>query len=64
MITFLENKGYFVNHIKGSHFVLYKPNIGRVVVPRRKELPIGTILAILREINSTKEELLCWLINY
>ncbi|MDD3083403.1 MAG: hypothetical protein PHP82_00065 [Candidatus ainarchaeum sp.] len=29
MMKFLETKEYFVHHIKGSHFVLYKQGIGR-----------------------------------
>jgi predicted RNA binding protein YcfA (HicA-like mRNA interferase family) len=64
MIKFLESKGYFMHHIKGSHFVLYKQGVGRVVVPKRKELPIGTTTAILREVNSNRGEFFNWFKDY
>jgi len=56
MIKFLESKGFFVHHSKGSHFVLIKPGVARVVVPFRTELPVGTTLAILRETGILREE--------
>jgi predicted RNA binding protein YcfA (HicA-like mRNA interferase family) len=56
LIKFLKTRGYEIHHTKGSHFVLIKPNISRVVVPFRNELAIGTILAILRESKISKEE--------
>jgi len=56
MIKFLESHGFMVHHSRGSHFVLIKPNIARVVVPFREELAIGTTLAILREANISREE--------
>lgn len=58
LINFLKTKGYCLHHSKGSHFVLIKPNISRIVVPFRNELPVGTTLAILREANVSKEEYL------
>ncbi|HPM85752.1 MAG: type II toxin-antitoxin system HicA family toxin [Candidatus ainarchaeum sp.] len=58
LINFLKTKGYCLHHSKGSHFVLINPNISRIVVPFRNELPIGTILAILRESKISKEEYL------
>ena len=58
MIKFLETKGFCIYHTKGSHFVLVKPGICRIVVPLRKELPIGTTLAILREAGIAREEYL------
>jgi len=58
MILFLGTKGIFLHHKKGSHNVLIKAGCFRIVVPQRKELPIGTTLAILRESNITKGEFL------
>jgi predicted RNA binding protein YcfA (HicA-like mRNA interferase family) len=60
IINFLKTKGYFVHHTKGSHFVLIKSYISRIAVPLRNELPIGTILAILRESKISKEEYLAF----
>ena len=58
MIKFLNTKGYNVHHSRGSHFVLIKINVSRLVVPLRNNLPIGTILAILRESKISREEYL------
>jgi len=46
---------------KGSHVALYKVDekTGRkllVIVPRKKEIPKGTLLSILKQANLTKEE--------
>jgi predicted RNA binding protein YcfA (HicA-like mRNA interferase family) len=56
MILFLKTKEIYLHHIKGSHNVLIKEGCLRVVVPERKELPIGTTLAILRESKISKKE--------
>jgi len=56
MISFLETNGIYFHHKKGGHNVLIKKGYLRVVVPDRKEIPIGTILAILRETNLSREE--------
>jgi len=58
LIKILSKKGYFVHHKKGSHFVLYKIGFGRIVVPERKELAIGTLKAILKEANISRGEYL------
>lgn len=58
MITFLESKGFINHHSKGSHFVLIKQGICRVVVLFRKQLPVGTTLAILREAGLSREDYL------
>ncbi len=47
---------------KGSHIALYKKNKeGRkllVIIPKRKEIPKGTLLSILQQVDIAKEELL------
>lgn len=46
---------------KGSHHAYYKDDGGRVrlvIVPERKEIPKGTLLAILEQAGISKEELL------
>jgi predicted RNA binding protein YcfA (HicA-like mRNA interferase family) len=48
---------------KGSHRALYKVT-GRkrlVIVPKRRELPRGTLAAILEQAGLTLEEFLKWL---
>ncbi len=50
---------------KGSHRALYKVDeTGRtrlVIVPKRRELPRGTLAAILEQAGLTLEEFLEWL---
>lgn len=46
---------------KGSHVALYKVDEKTgskllVIVPRKKEIPKGTLLSILKQANLTKEE--------
>jgi len=46
---------------KGSHIALYKVDeeTGHkllVIVPKRKEIPRGTLLSIIKQANLTKEE--------
>ena len=56
LVSFLETKGFILNHIKGDHLVLIKEGVARIVVPRRNPLPKGTLRAILREANISREE--------
>jgi predicted RNA binding protein YcfA (HicA-like mRNA interferase family) len=55
----LVKKGYVLDRVKGSHHVYYHPATKkRVVVPLRKEeLPIGTLMEILRQAGIDKDEL-------
>jgi predicted RNA binding protein YcfA (HicA-like mRNA interferase family) len=50
-----------VDHVKGSHVVLYHPESKkRTTVPKhsnKKDLSEGTLLAILRQTGFTKKEL-------
>ena len=61
LIQFLNNYGFELHHIKGSHNVLIKENCVWVVVPERKEIAIGTLNAILRETGISRNELELWL---
>ena len=60
LIKFLEAHGFLLDHTTGSHFVFYKPMTRRrAVVPRHKrDLPVGTILAILRETGFTRDDII------
>ncbi len=57
-IKALEKIGFKENHQKGSHIVLRKTTFpfARIVVPKRKELPKGTLRAIIRQAGLNKEE--------
>ncbi len=59
LIKILEQKGFLLDRIKGSHYIYYHPGTNRrVVVPmHKKELPKGTLLEILKQAGITKEEL-------
>jgi predicted RNA binding protein YcfA (HicA-like mRNA interferase family) len=46
---------------KGSHLAFYKEEANRkllVIVPKRKELPKGTLMAIIEQAGLTREEFL------
>ena len=58
MIAFLESNDFSLHHSKGSHFVMIKQGIARVVIPFRNELAIGTTLAILKEAGIEREKYL------
>jgi len=57
-IKALEKIGFEIDHQKGSHIVLKKTSspFTRVVIPKRKELPKGTLRAIIRQIGLNKKE--------
>lgn len=59
IIKILSDKGYILDRIKGSHHIYYNPfSKRRVVVPlHNKDLPIGTMLEILKQAGISREEL-------
>jgi predicted RNA binding protein YcfA (HicA-like mRNA interferase family) len=58
LCTILSRKGYVFDHQKGSHKVLRQREFPyrRLTVPNRKEIPKGTLRAILRQAGLTIEE--------
>ena len=60
IIKLLEKKGFVLDRTKGSHRIYLHPETRqRVVIPfHRKDTPIGTMLAILRQAGIDKEELI------
>ena len=55
----LERGGFYVHHVKGSHYSLRHPERPqlRVVVPaHRKDLAPGTIRSIIKQCQLTEEE--------
>ncbi len=63
VIRFFEAEGFAIDHVTGSHHVLYHPTSRkRAVIPMHmKDLPKGTLLAILRQSGYTKGDLADWL---
>lgn len=59
IIKIITNKGYILDRAKGSHQIYYHTQTKRrVVVPfHKKDLPIGTMLEILRQAGINKKEL-------
>lgn len=63
VIRFLEQNGFVLDHISGSHFIFYHPlTRRRAVVPsHNRDLPKGTLVSLLREAGFTREELIDFL---
>jgi predicted RNA binding protein YcfA (HicA-like mRNA interferase family) len=60
LIRALERAGFFVHHVKGSHYYLKHPNRPalRVSVPfHSRDVKRGTLRAILRQAGLTVEQL-------
>lgn len=59
IIAILKRHGFLLDHTTGSHFVFYHPETKRrAVVPyHTKDLPKGTLHAILREAGISKDQL-------
>ena len=63
VIRFLERNGFELDHVSGSHFIFYHPvSRRRAVVPRHnRDMPKGTLVALLREAGFTRDELMRFL---
>jgi len=57
IITLLKKNGFQLDHTTGSHFIFYHPQKKlRVTVPyHSKDLPKGTLIAILKQAGISKE---------
>lgn len=60
VIKFLIANGFILDHVSGSHYIFYHPlSKRRAVVPRHnRDIPKGTLLALLKEAGFTKEDFL------
>ncbi len=60
LVKFFQANGFIIDHQTGSYLVMYQPYLKkRAVIPHpRKDLPIGTVLAILKEAGFSKKDLL------
>jgi len=59
VIKILEERGFVLDRVKGSHHIYYNPDTKqRAVVPmHRQDLPIGTLLSILKQAGVDTNEL-------
>ncbi len=59
IIKILEQNGFILDRVKGSHHIFYHPKTKRrVVVPlHKKDLPKGTLLEILKQAGISKDTL-------
>ncbi len=60
LIKSFEKLGYIIDRQKGSHVILYQPlTKRRLTIPlHTKDVPNGTLLAIIKQAGLTKEEFL------
>jgi len=63
LVRFLEQNGFVLDHVSGSHFIYYHfASKRRAVVPRHsRDIPKGTLLSLLREAGFSRVELLAFL---
>ncbi|OIP53598.1 hypothetical protein AUK10_02225 [Candidatus Gracilibacteria bacterium CG2_30_37_12] len=59
IIAFLKRMGWIEDHITGSHVIMYQSTSKkRTTVPlHKKDIPVGTLMAILKQTGLTKEDL-------
>ena len=60
IVRFLEQQGFVLDHVSGSHFIYYHAaSKRRAVVPRHaRDIPKGTLLSLLREAGFSRTEFL------
>jgi len=55
IISALERTGFTVDRVTGSHYILVKDKL-RTVVPFHKSVKVGTLKAILNQIEMSLED--------
>jgi predicted RNA binding protein YcfA (HicA-like mRNA interferase family) len=60
VIAALESAGFVIKRQTGSHVILYKPGLRRPlsIHIHIKDMPVGTLRAIIRQASLTVEEFL------
>ena len=58
LIRILEGIGFYRGRSRGSHLIMINADGRRTVVPMHgRDIPSGTLLAILKDLNLSKEDL-------
>jgi predicted RNA binding protein YcfA (HicA-like mRNA interferase family) len=60
LIQLLEQKGYYLKRVTGSHHIYFHKELKKtVVVPvhGNKDIPKGTFMSILKQAGISKEEI-------
>ncbi|HBB27506.1 TPA: hypothetical protein DCZ36_03360 [Candidatus Gracilibacteria bacterium] len=59
IIAFLKRFGWMEDHITGSHVIMYQSASKKrtTVSLHKKDIPVGTLMAILKQTGLTKEDL-------
>jgi len=59
----LEQHGFALDHVSGSHFIYHHPaSRKRAVVARHnRDIPKGTLLALLKEAGFTRDDIIRFL---
>jgi len=60
MVKILEGKGWYLDHIRGSHYIMKKGNINfsiTVPVHGNKDLKLGTQISIMKTANLNEKDL-------
>jgi predicted RNA binding protein YcfA (HicA-like mRNA interferase family) len=58
LIKFLEQNGFVLDHVSGSHYIYYHSVSKRAVVPRHnRDVPRGTLFSLLREAGFSRDDL-------
>ena len=59
LVRVLQQKGWQLDRIRGSHYIMKNPEMRRVVpIPvHSKELKTGTLVAIMRSAEISREDL-------
>lgn len=63
VIRFLEQNGFALDHVSGSHFIYYHPHSRRrAVIPQHnRDIPKGTLMSLLREAGFSRDDLIKFL---
>jgi predicted RNA binding protein YcfA (HicA-like mRNA interferase family) len=65
VVQFLEQHGFILDHVSGSHFIYYHPvSRKRAVLPgHHRDIPKGTLLALLREAGFSRDDIIGFVAN-
>jgi predicted RNA binding protein YcfA (HicA-like mRNA interferase family) len=58
IIKILESRGFVLDRTKGSHHIFFHPESKRraVVLVHRKDLPVGTLIEILKQAGIDRDD--------